>query len=102
MTNIVDTRMDALVAALAHFESEGLEKHASEIEELIAMFAPRKGDALEIARTRSCLDALCQNCGFSWPTMAMRAPVQDSARAAQRLGVCPRCFATQRIVLKGS
>lgn len=101
MSDIIDTRVAALEAAQAHFDDEGLEEYREEIETLLAMFRARKGDALEVARTRTLLDAACQNCGFSWPAMAMRAPVQDSAIAAQRLGMCPRCFATQNIVLKG-
>jgi hypothetical protein len=95
-----DTRQAALKAAIALLRDEGEEEHAEEIETLLEMFEPRKGDDPEAARGRQLVPAHCNNCGHSWGAMAMPAPLGATALTAQRLAQCARCFATEDVVLR--
>jgi len=97
-----DALHEALIAAHAHFEEEGDDDRAYELETAIRMFAPHQGDDPETARARKVSNANCGNCDFTWPAMAMPAPLMDAATTGLRFSKCPRCFATQEIFLKQS
>jgi len=89
----------ALKAAHEALIDAGDDDNAYEIETVIQMFAPRRGDDAETAKARQMQNCRCGNCDLSWPAMAMPAPVMDVALAGQRLAKCPRCFATEDIFI---
>jgi len=91
--------MTALEAAHAALVDAGQDDHVDEIERLMEMFRPRNGDDPAVAQARKMMPCHCQNCELSWPALAMPAPMHDTALTGLRMAKCPRCFATEGVVL---
>lgn len=70
-----------------------------QIAELILMFEPYKGDKADEARRRVAHPCKCKNCDQTFTRMFLPADIDKAARAAQRGAFCPRCYATEGIMI---
>lgn len=67
------------------------------LSDLVLMFEPYKGDDPKEAQGRKGHMVQCTNCDLTFPRMYAPAPLDRTARIAQRANFCPRCHATEGI-----
>jgi hypothetical protein len=75
------------------------EEDQEALHDLAQTYEPYAGDDPEEAASRDLGNALCRNCDFTFPAMAMPAEVSKVAKSAARHAACPRCFSNEEIFL---
>lgn len=77
------------------YRSDALER----LESLREMFEPYPGDDPEEAKKRTPHPCVCSNCKYTFARMFAPAPLNRVAEQAIRGSVCPRCYATEGILI---
>jgi hypothetical protein len=67
---------------------------------LAEAYAPYAGDDPRDAVKRTAQAIACRNCGLRVESLYVPAPMHRAANAMIRRGICPRCFATQGLMLQ--
>lgn len=87
-------------AAIAEAARRGLNDiHAEALHEIVDLFEPYRGDDPMVAQARQSSGIVCGRCTYRTKGMFFPAPVSQVAKAGLRLAICPRCFATNSMVL---
>jgi hypothetical protein len=71
------------------------------LEKLMAMFEPYEGDAPREATKRVASYLRCSNCDHVWEGFYAPGRLEKAMNVGQRMGVCPRCYATKGIKIGG-
>lgn len=96
---------DALQAILMQDDLEDLltPDQRDEIESLARMFRPYAGDPPEeVEQREKPLSLCCGNCKHVWPGPWMPAEMGKFATLTIRIACCPKCFATDRVMVGGA
>ena len=72
------------------------------LEKLADMFEPYEGDAAREASKRLPNYLRCSNCDHEWEGFYAPALMTKVISVGMRLAVCPRCFATKKIMIGGT
>jgi len=67
---------------------------------LAEAYAPYDGDDPRDAIKRKAQKVACRNCGLQVESLFVPAPMHRAANAMLRRGICPRCFATNGLMLQ--
>lgn len=84
-----------LKAGLARlYLGEATDDDIENLEDLVEMFKPYKGDTQDDWKERNPIPSHCGNCGFETTLMFAPASLTRASQVALRLCQCPRCYST--------